>query len=428
MKPVLSIIVVSWNNPDDLNPCVASIMRTGVLDGPGELIIVNNGDFPLKDQFVHPRIKVIDTGENLGWERGLERGLKESEAPYVCFQNDDTVIPVANRNFYLELLNPFHDPRIAAVGPTTTVASGRHSIFQQNPPTTLEPVSYLIFFTVMIERKSLDAAGGVDTSAPGGDDFDLSIRLRRLGKHLVITPNAFLIHHGYRSGTRLHGDHTKVGGWNSKQMTDRTNQWLIQKHGFRAFIETQWGKVDSIKSESLKDSEGEAIRAIVPRETKVLELGCGGQKTVEWAIGVDRVAKGEVIPHVGVKSVADLVGDVSGVFDDSFKAKYDFVIARHILEHCVDTISTVKEWASLVKPGGSLVIAVPNQDLGNSIPMNPEHVHAFTPESLRMTMEACGLTQESVTDPKNGVSFIGVYGKHLNETKTVSSALEAALA
>jgi len=211
-------------------------------------------------------------------------------------------------------------------------------------------------------------------------------------------------------------------------MTDTTNQWLIQKHGFRTFVETQRDHVEALAVATQKDSEGESIRAIVPRGTHVIELGCGGQKTVEWAIGVDRVPAGEVIPHVGVKSVADIVFDVSGGFEDALKGKYDFVIARHILEHCVDTVKTLKQWASLLKPGGMLIIAVPNQEIGETIPMNPEHVHAFTPESLRAIAEACGLWQSSVIDPKNGVSFIGVYGKLSHDTRTASSALEVAIA
>lgn len=410
MTPMISIIIPSWNNMDDLKPCVDSIARTGALGGLAELIIVNNGDFPLTNYFKHlPNTKVIEAGKNLGWERGLVKGLEVARAPYICFQNDDTVIPVANADFYMKLLYPFHDPRVAAVGPATTVASGRHSIFQPEPPVNITAVSYLIFFTVMIERKALEAAGGIDVSAPGGDDFDLSIRLRKLGRQLVINPSAFLIHHGFRSGNRLRGDHTKANGWNSKEMTEETNRWLIQKHGFKTFIETLWGRVDDEPVSGKSDTEGDAIRAIVEKDAYVVELGCGGQKTVKNAVGVDRIPFGDVIPHVGQQSVADIVTEVDKPLPADMKGQFDVVIARHILEHCVDTVKTIAEWKSLLRGAGKLIIAVPNQNLTSSIPMNPEHVHAFTPESLSELMKAFGLIEAQVIDPQNGVSFIGVY-------------------
>lgn len=422
MNPLFSIIIPTWNNLDDLVPCVNSICRTGVLSGLGELIIVNNGDFPLTEQFKHlTNVKVLDVGENLGWEKGLLKGLEHTNAPYICFQNDDTIIPPANRNFYNQLLYPFRDPDVAAVGPNTTVAAGRHSIFSKNTALGIEEVSYLIFFTVMLDRKAYDLAGGIDVSAPGGDDLDLSIRLRKLGKKLVINSEAFLIHHGFRSGSRLRGDHTKFNGWNSPEMKDTTNQWLIQKHGFRTFTETQWGVIQKRESNFIPDSEGNAIRLVVEKGATVIELGCGGQKTIPESIGIDRVPRGTLIPHVGQVSVADIVQDVDKPLPEELKGKHDVVIARHILEHCVDTIATIKEWGSLLKEGGKLIIAVPNENIAKSIPMNPEHVHAFTPDSLKAIMELCGFSFVEWIDPLNGVSFIGVYQKPCVTTKTITS-------
>jgi SAM-dependent methyltransferase len=429
MNPLVSIIIPSWNNMDYLAPCVNSIVRTGALNGLAELIIVNNGDYPLTPIFAgYPSTKVIETGENLGWEKGLARGLKESNAPYVCFQNDDTNIPPACADFYSKMLYPFRDPKVAAVGPSTTTAAGWHSMFMDSPTIQIKPVSYLIFFTVMLERKALEEAGGVDITAPGGDDLDLSIRLRKMGRTLVVNPAAFLIHHGFKSGTRLRGDHTKHDGWNSLEMRDKTNQWLIQKHGFKTVLFTQQGYVEQTVNGQTSDSEGNKIRSLITEGKTVLELGCGGQKTVPSAIGVDRVPHGAIIPHVGVPSVADIVADVDKPLNETLKEKFDVVIARHILEHCVDTVGTLKEWSSLLKDGGQLIIAVPNEEICKSIPMNPEHVHAFTPTSLSSIAEACGLVVDQVVDSENNVSFIGSFRKPSRNGKTVSESMEACLA
>ncbi len=206
MKPTVSIIIPTWNLPEYFNPCALSILNTGVLNGLAELIIVNNGSQPIEELVKGwPNTKVLNPGSNLGWERGLEYGLKEAQGDFICFQNDDTLIPKANQNFYSQLMHPFHDQKVAAVGPATTVASGWHSVFNPQALRTLSEVSYLIFFTVMIRRSDLEAVGGIDISAPGGDDLDLSIRLRKAGKHLLVNPDAFIIHHAFKSGTLSEG-------------------------------------------------------------------------------------------------------------------------------------------------------------------------------------------------------------------------------
>lgn len=241
MKPLASIIIPTWNLPEFFNPCVESIAKTGCLDGLCELIVVNNGIQDMDYLKEWPNTQVLKPGRNLGWEGGLELGLKHAQGEFICFQNDDTLIPRATQTFYNQLLWPFQNRNVAAVGPATTTAAGWHSIFRPNALRTLTDVTYLIFFTVMIRRSDLEEAGGIDTSAPGGDDLDLSMRFRKMGKSLLINPDAFIIHHAFKTGERVRGTSDKPDGWNSKQMIDRTNRWLIQKHGFKAFMETVRG-------------------------------------------------------------------------------------------------------------------------------------------------------------------------------------------
>lgn len=411
MNPPVTIIIPTWNNPQFLTPCIESIRSTGVLNGLCKLLIVNNGKQPISEMTKGwANTEVLNSGENLGWERGLELGMRHSDSPFVVFQNDDTHIPHSNQRFYYTLLNTFNDDNIAAVGPSTTTAAGWHSIYQRYPLMGPSEVSFLIFFTVMVRRDHYNSVGGIDATCPGGDDLDLSIRFRQAGKKLVVNPNAFLIHHGFKSGERLRGAPNVSGGWNSKEMTDRTNQFLIKKHGFKTFMQTMRG-LEPIYTSPI-DTEGNMVRQFA-QEGDVLELGCGGTKTIENSVGVDRVPKGELIPHVGKISVADLTVDVTGVLPIEDK-QYDVLIARHILEHCLDSIATIREWARVLKIGGQMIVAVPNEKVGKGIPMNPEHVHGFDPDSLRSLMEVCGLKQTQIGDPKNGISFVGSYEKVLH--------------
>jgi hypothetical protein len=316
--------------------------------------------------------------------------------------------------FYHNLLSLFNNDNVAAVGPATTVAAGWHSVHAKNPLMTVTEVSYLIFFTAMIRRSDYDAVGGLDLECPGGDDIDLSIRLRRTGKKILVNPYAFLIHYGFKTGERVRGDSNQAGGWNSKEMSDKTNQYLIGKHGFKTYMETMRGLAPGNSEISTVDSEGSIIREIVT-DGVVYELGCGARKTVPQSIGVDRVKKGETIPHVGMISQADIVCDVSGRLPINDNVA-DVVICRHILEHCVNSVETIKEWSRILKVGGRMVIAAPNEHVAQGIPMNPEHLHGFTPDSLSSLMMLLGFDKGIWRDPKNGISFIGVYEKVMNKS------------
>ncbi len=243
MKPI-TIIIPTWNNEEFLNPCVVSIIKTGVLDSMADLIIVNNGKQDIERHFgSNPAIRILNPGENLGWEGGIDLGLKESKTPFVVFQNDDTFLPPSGVSFYQRLLTHFENDSVSAVGPVTTCAAGMQSVYHPACPGVPTEAAFLIFFTVMLRRAHIEAVGGIDTGLPGGDDFDLSIRLRKAGFHLVVDPGAFIIHHGFKTGERVKGSHTTKGGWNSIEMSDRTNQYLIRKHGFKEW----WNAISGLR-------------------------------------------------------------------------------------------------------------------------------------------------------------------------------------
>jgi len=393
-----------------LVPCVQSIIKNGVLDGLADLVIVNNGKQDIERHFGGiPSIKILNPGENLGWEGGLALGIKESTSPFLVFQNDDTFLPPSAAAFYQRLLTQFANDNVAAVGPATTCAAGMQSIYHPGCPRVPTEVSYLIFFTVMVRRSHLEAVGGIDTTLPGGDDFDLSIRFRKAGYDILMDPGAFIIHHGFKTGTRVKGDHTVKGGWNSQEMSDRTNKYLINKHGFKEWWKAISGLRYEVHDHGSVDLEGNIVRSFVNGDKNVVELGCGPRKTIERAIGIDRVPKGEVIPHLqGQLSVADIVADVGELLPLEDNSQ-DVLIARHILEHLPNEIKTLRNWGKVIRPGGKMIIAVPDEKVTKSIPLNPEHCRTYTQESLRDTLELLGFKEINSIQSKNGVSFVGCY-------------------
>lgn len=233
---LIDILVITYDSPEYSVPCVNSILRD--YDGTDffHLYIVNNGDPKHSEYFPeHPAVTFLQQSKNLGWEGGLKAGLKHSTAPYVMFLNDDTFIPMSSQGWLKKMATYFLDPDCAAVGPSSNVVMGSQNIFTPSEP--ILKVNFLIGLCLMVRRSALDAAGGVDAELPGGDDLDLSVRLRNLGKYLVCDKTVFVYHHGFKTGQKVHGS-----DWNSLAMIERTNHALIRKHGLRQFLNI-WGKV-----------------------------------------------------------------------------------------------------------------------------------------------------------------------------------------
>lgn len=405
------IIIPTYDNPQYIIPCVKSIILNTSLRDVIRIIVVNNGSKKVSGLIPkHPRIEVIEAGKNLGWEGGLKKGLEKSNTEFVCFMNDDTYVPFSSYFWLHYCLQVFQDRLTAACGPTSNCVSGSQNVFYDNNIREPFPyTNYLIGFCKVVRRSHLDAVGGIDDTLPGGDDFDLSIRFRKAGYNLKIARSAFVYHHGFKTGIRTKGDSTRPGGWNSREMIETTNRALIRKHGFRSFLECISPQVMEPKTtEALGKPEKEVVRDFLKGE-KWVELGCGGDKVDESVVGVDRVPKGKTVPFMnGVISQADVVGDVSKPIPLPEKS-FDTLIAKHILEHCVDPLQTMSHWVKLLKDDGRIIISIPDQSKSNTILLNPEHCHAYTPESLDNLMSIFGMKRVGFADGYNSIAITAAY-------------------
>jgi predicted SAM-dependent methyltransferase len=93
-----------------------------------------------------------------------------------------------------------------------------------------------------------------------------------------------------------------------------------------------------------------------------LDLGCGGDKIVPTAIGVDLIN-----PYTSVgNSPIELSGDATNLY--WFKdGVLDYVYSSHLLEDFIDTISVLKEWTRVIKPNGYLILNLPDEQVYRSL-------------------------------------------------------------
>jgi SAM-dependent methyltransferase len=89
-----------------------------------------------------------------------------------------------------------------------------------------------------------------------------------------------------------------------------------------------------------------------------------------------------LFPRIESVTVYDLAqGDaqfLANVHDHDF----DFVYSAHCLEHVVDPHVAIRHWLRVLKPGGHLVITIPDEDLYEQgvwpSTFNADHKHTFT--------------------------------------------------
>lgn len=130
-----------------------------------------------------------------------------------------------------------------------------------------------------------------------------------------------------------------------------------------------------------------------------LELGFGGDPIRPDAVTVDKN------PY----TQPAFLGDVSSLVwfkDDSF----DWVYSSHCLEDFEDTTAVLKEWFRVLKPGGNLVLFLPDQQrylahcAKHGSQPNLAHKHAHF--SFEYVMQCLGEIQEQI--PHKVICYEGI--------------------
>lgn len=152
------------------------------------------------------------------------------------------------------------------------------------------------------------------------------------------------------------------------------------------------------------------IKTLVPGATSILDIGCGRGWMLYFLknyFGFEDVA-GTQISLPAIKFARERLG--LKIYDqDLLELKlpgesFDVLTIWHVLEHVPDPVSYVKEMYRLLKPGGTLMVEVPNLDAWSRqlsgqywLSWDPKyHLTFFDPASLSKLLTSNGFKIKAV--------------------------------
>ena len=134
----------------------------------------------------------------------------------------------------------------------------------------------------------------------------------------------------------------------------------------------------------------------------VLDVGCGGGLFLRMmkergydVLGLDFSAEAARIAREQ-NAVRVLVGDLPEVPIEP--ASCALITMFHVVEHLLDPIAYLRAAARLLRPGGRLIIQVPDRDCWEAVLLGsrwtgldiPRHIHVFRSCDLKRLVESCG--------------------------------------
>lgn len=106
MIKLLSIVIVSFNSKNFLEPCLKSLSKNEI-KSKTEIIVVDNSSIDGTFEYLknkYPDIKIINNKHNLGFAKANNQGIKKSKGKYVLLLNPDTIIPSSTLAYMINFM------------------------------------------------------------------------------------------------------------------------------------------------------------------------------------------------------------------------------------------------------------------------------------------------------------------------------------
>jgi len=200
-KPVVSVIVPTYNRGDRIRACLDAL-RAQHTGKRYEIIVVDDGstDDTAKVAGQYPSVRVIRQ-PNAGPARARNHGVEEAHGEIVLFTDDDCV---PEPGWLDRMIAVFDDPRVAgAKGAYRTRQTSLVARFVQleyeekySRLQKYRDIDFVDSYSAAFRRRVFQAAGGYDTGFPSAsvEDQEFSFRLASAGHVLRFIPDALVWH------------------------------------------------------------------------------------------------------------------------------------------------------------------------------------------------------------------------------------------
>lgn len=225
-EPAVSVVIVNYNTSADTVACVQSVQSTTA--APVEVVVVDNGssDDSVVALAEQTGAIVLEAGENLGFARGVNRGVSVARGTWILLLNPDAIVEEGTVDAILGFATVH--PEFGMYGGRTLTpaggtdpsscwgemtlwslvcfATGLSTIFKRSrvfdPESlgwwdrdTVREVPVITGCLLLMSRSNWDMLGGLDERYfLYGEDAEFSRRARRAGLRPVIVPEARMIH------------------------------------------------------------------------------------------------------------------------------------------------------------------------------------------------------------------------------------------
>lgn len=252
-KTDLTLIILSYNTHFWLKKTLETLKKFYLSQTKYAIktVVVDNGSTDGSIEFIKKIkwVKLIETGENLGFAGGNNQALKEVTSRYAMLLNSDLEFKEdSNLDILIEYMNKH--PEAGVITPRLEFVNGEiDPASHRGEPTPWAALTYFLklenlfpqsklfgqyhqFYkdlrshhsidacsgaTFMIRKSVMDEVGYLDERFfMYAEDLDWCFRIRQKGYQIIYHPQAKIIHHKYKSGIKSA----------SKQIAKNTNRYF----------------------------------------------------------------------------------------------------------------------------------------------------------------------------------------------------------
>lgn len=218
--PLIGILVLNWNNPQDTIRCLRSIENSNYSNY--QVLVIDNGsqdDSVAKLRTAFPELEILETGQNLGYSGGNNVGISyaiEQGVDYVMILNNDTLVAPSMLDKLVSAAEKF--PQAGLVGPlmyrlesqSNLFAAGSfidwekgktwHRIMFQPASNILESletqtVDFIAGCCMLISRTAIEKVGLLSPSYYlNYEDVDFALKIKTAGFSVLFVPEAIMWH------------------------------------------------------------------------------------------------------------------------------------------------------------------------------------------------------------------------------------------